>query len=386
VLNLPTLSPAGVVGLSWAAVPAPAGTTIRYVVNINGVPQPSITALTYNYTPILAALQAGLSISVQAVATATATSLTTLGSTISVISNVQTVKATAPLAAGVPPGLAATIAAATGAVTLNWTAVAPATGTTITYLVSVNGAAGVPATRGGALALALGSSYTVSVASVATEFGLSTPSAYSTPITVDLTAAATPNAPATLTVNATTLTWTAPAALAGTGSTNVTYTYNVQKSVDGGVTWTLLTAAPITALTLAAASPVGTNYQYQVQAIATRYGLPASTPSAGKTTVFNTAPAASTTPVATQGAVGSSAITVAWTNPSTNITGWTVTRRVAAGAWLPFTPTTALPLTGGSYSFTDTGLTVGTNYTYRVTATSLGGTTAVATSNQVTAR
>jgi hypothetical protein len=378
----------GRVTLTWTPVVPLAGTTITYIVLGNGMPITTTALTTFNYRPTLAAELAGITYTVETVQTAIrVVNPTMFGSATSLPSNSITLKAVAPAAPAAPAGLTATVAAATGAVTLNWTAVAPVAGTTITYLVSVNGGAGVPATRGAVFPLATGNSYSLQVAAVATSLGLSTQSVLSTPpITVDLTPAATPNAPATLTVNATTLNWTAPTALAGTGSTNVTYTYVVQKSVDVGATWTTLALAPNTARTLAALSPAGTNYQYRVTAQAKRYGLATSAASLPRTTVFNTAPALNSTPVATQGAAGSRAITVAWTNPSVNITGWTVTRRVGAGVWAAFTPTPALPLTGGSYSFTDTGLTAGTNYAYRVTATSLGGTTAVVTSNTVAAR
>lgn len=377
VLAVPTVSATGRVTLTWTAVVPPAGTTISYLVNVNGVPV-ATNRLTYSYRPTLAALQAGLSFSVQAVATAIrGPNPTAYGSTTGPASNVQTVTSTAPAAPAVPAGLTATIAPATGAVTLNWTPVTPAAGTTISYLVSVNNAAGVPMARGALLAVATGASYQVSVAAVATALGLSTASAYSAPITVDLIAAAVPSAPATLTVSATALNWTAPA----TVSANATVTYNVQKSVDAGVTWTTLTVTPITARTLVAASPVGTNYQYRVQAMATRYGLATSAPSAWTTTTFNTAPAASTTPVAAL--VSTRHISVTWTNVSTNITGFTLQRRLGGGAWTTIAPAPTVTQNGTTYSITDVVAAAG-SYTYRLSATSAGGTTAnTAASNAV---
>jgi hypothetical protein len=377
----------GRVTLTWTAVTPLLGTTVAYQVFANGLPIAQTATTTFNYRPTLAAEQAGIIYTVETVQTAIRVANPTMfGSATSLPSNAITLKAIPPAVPAAPAGLAATIAAATGAVTLNWTAVAPAAGTTITYLVSVNTQPGVAATRGAAFALVKGSSYSVQVATVATALGLSTTSAYSAPITVDLTAAPTPNAPATLTVNATTLNWTAPAALPLTGSTNVTYTYAVQKSVDG-VTWTPLTLTPNTARTLAALSPVGTNYQYQVAAQATRYGLGASAASAWKTTTFNTLPIASTTPVATLTVPATRGITVTWTNVSTNITGFTIQRRLGGGAWTTVaTPTTGLAVTkvGTGYSISDTTMTLAGSYTYRLSATSLGGTTAnTAVSNPV---
>jgi hypothetical protein len=379
VLAAPAVATNGRVTLTWNAALATAGVGYSYQVTINNagaITTIATNAANYTYRPAVTQLQAGITYSVQTVATAIrGAGATAFGISTSLASNVQTVKAVQPAAAAVPAGLAATINGTTGAVTLNWTAVTPAAGTTISYLVSVNGAAPVAMTRGAALVLATGASYSVTVQSVATNLGLSTPSLASAPIPVDLTAALVPNAPATLTVNATTLNWTAPAALAGTGSTNVTYTYTLQMSVDGGVTWTpLALPAPGTARTLAALSPVGTNYQYQVAAQATRYGLATSAPSIWKTTGFNTLPVQSSVPTATLLATRS--IGVSWTNVSANITGFTLQRRLGAGAWVS-TPATLANVTiaGTMYSYTDTVAAAG-SYTYRLLATSLGGSTA----------
>ena len=375
VLAVPTVSANGRVRLTWSAVAPAAGTTVSYLVFANGVQlAPVGFGTAYSYVAPLAQLQAGITYTVETVATAIrSANPTAYGSTPSLPSNGVKVGGAAPAAPAVPTGLAATIAAATGAVTLNWTAVAPAAGTTVSYLVSVNGAPGVAMARGAALALTTGASYTVQVAAVATEFGLNAPSAYSPAITVDLTAAAVPSAPATLTVSATTLTWTAPA----TVSTNATVTYNVQRSINGGA-WTSLTATPITARTLAAASPAGSNYQYRVQALATRYGLATSAPSAWTTTVFNTLPVQST--LLTNTLASTRNFAVSWTNPSLNLTAFTIQRRLGAGAWTTIAPTVTPALDGGTaYSFTDVVTAAGT-YSYRVLATSAAGSTAYVTS------
>ena len=366
------------VTVTWQPVAAPAGTTISYIVNINGVPV-TTNQTTYTFRATVAQLSGGtpVNITVQSVARANRVAgQTVFGSTTSAESNTYSLQATGPAAPATPTGLTATISAA-GAVTLNWTAVTPAAGTTITYMVSVNGGTPVAMTRGSAIALATGASYSVTVVARASTLGLFTDSLTPATVTVDLTAAVAPVAPATLTVSATALNWAAATAV----PTNATVTYTVQKSVDNGLTWTTLTATPIAARTLAVLSPVGTNYQYRVAAMATRYGLATSAPSAWRTTNFNTAPAANTTPVATLKATRS--IGVTWTNVSTNITGFTVQRRLAAGTWTTIAPAPTVTATGSSYSITDAVGAAG-SYTYRLLATSAGGSTAnTAASNAV---
>jgi hypothetical protein len=218
------------------------------------------------------------------------------------------------------------------------------------------------------------------VEAVATSLGLSTPSQLSTAITVDLTAAAVPVAPATLTVSATALNWAAATGV----STNATVTYTVQKSVDGGTTWTAVTG-PTAARTFAIASPVGTNYQYRVAAQATRYGLAASalpTLAAGwRTTTFNTLPAQSTALTNALAATPARTFNVGFTNTSTNISGWIIQRGVsttAAGA-VTWTPVAVTPTgVGSAYTFSNTVGAAGF-YRFRVQATSAAGSTAIVT-------
>jgi hypothetical protein len=381
------------VSLSWLPVAPAAGTTVSYIVNVNGVPV-ATNNTTYNFRATVAQLTAAtpVVVTVQTVARAIrGAGQTAFGTSTSVISNAYSPTVVGPTAPITPTGFAATVSAA-GAVTLNWTAVAPAAGTTITYLVSVDGGSPAPAARGVVLtaattpALTLGSSHTVTVVARAATLGLFTDSIVPATTTVDLTAAAVPNAPATVTLNGagTTLTWTAPAALTGTGSTNATYTYTVQMTKDAGATWTTLTGTtPIAARTLTVATPVGANYQFRVAAQATRYVLaPSVLGNWTTTTVLNRAPAASTTPVAAlTGTLRN--LSFSWTNASTNITGFTIQRRSPAGVWSTIVPAPTVTKTGNVYSIVDVVTALG-SYTYRVTATSLGGTTAQATSNAIT--
>jgi titin len=339
---------------------------------------------TYTFRATVAQLSGGtpVNITVQTVARANRVpGQTVFGSTTSVESGPYTLQATGPAAPATPTGLAATISAA-GAVTLNWTAVAPAAGTTITYLVSVDSGTAVAMARGATItpALALGVSHTVTVIARATSLGLSTDSVAAAPVTVDLSA---PVAPATLTVSATALNWAAATVVPA----GATVTYVVQKSVNAGSTWVDIIGSPFTARTAAIASPVGTNYQYRVAAVATPYGSLPTAQSIWRTTTFNTLPAASTRPTAIAGAVGSKQIAVTWTNASNNLTGFTLARRLGGGAWVntPATLATVTKSGTNTYSFTDTVPAAGT-YTYRVLATSAAGNTAnTAASNAVIA-
>jgi hypothetical protein len=370
------------VSLTWNAVTPAAGTTISYIVNVNGTPVPTNNTF-YNYRATTAQLMGGIALNytVQAVARANRVNgQTVFGSSSSIASNIITLNAVAPVTGpATPTGLAATITAATGAVRLNWTAVAPIAGATITYMVSVDGGTPVAMARGATITPALtpGVNHTVSVVARATSLGLFTDSAVPATTTVDLTAAVAPAAPANLRVSATALNWGAPTVV----PTNATVTYTVQQSVDNGATWTTLTAVPTAARTWTVASPVGANYLYRVAALATRYGQPASAPSLWTTTPFNTAPAASTAPtVALTAALRN--LSFSWTNTSTNITGFTIQRRSPAGVWATIAPAPTVTQVGNVYSIADVVAAAG-SYTYRVTATSLGGTTAQATSSAI---
>jgi hypothetical protein len=84
----------------------------------------------------------------------------------------------APAAPATPTNFVATVAANTGAVSLSWAAVAPAAGTTITYVVGINGVK-YPAQTGRTFnpttaQMPPGAVYNVTVEAVATQFGVST--------------------------------------------------------------------------------------------------------------------------------------------------------------------------------------------------------------------
>jgi hypothetical protein len=182
-----------------------------------------------------------------------------------------------------------------------------------------------------------------------------------------------------LAVTATRLTWNAATGV----PVGAVVTYTVERSVDGGATWAAVTGSPFAALTTGLTSPAGTNYQYRVAAIATQFGLP-SAPSGWTTTTFNTAPAASATPVATGTVPATRSITVKWTNASTNVVGFTIQRRRNnAGAWTTLVAPTVTQA-GTTYSITDTSMAAAGSYTYHVLANNAVGSTAyTAASNAI---
>ncbi|MEI8028895.1 MAG: hypothetical protein WCH35_03835, partial [Comamonadaceae bacterium] len=157
-----------------------------------------------------------------------------------------------------------------------------------------------------------------------------------------------------------TFTW-----LAVVGATS----YVVQTSTNGGA----FVRAPQT--TTLAANPViaaGNSYVFQVLAQTTKYGFTTQGVASAPLAVI-TPPAASTLPTAAAaGLLAGSGITVKWTNPSSNISGWNVQRRIGAAA--PVTVPVAVTAGAlGAYSFTDTTAVPGTSYTYHVQAVSTGG-------------
>jgi hypothetical protein len=200
-LATPTLAAAGAgnvrVGLSWTAVPAasiPAGTTISYAVTANGVVLPATNRTTANYALTFAQLQAGVTYSVQAIATAIrVANPTVFGATTAGASNAQTVQVSAPVALTAAPTASAPVAAGGGYTSnLTWPSVTGATGYVIQptlngvaqAAINVTAAAGTTQTR--AVNLVAGNTYTYTVAVV----DLIGTSAASPAVTVNTPAAA----------------------------------------------------------------------------------------------------------------------------------------------------------------------------------------------------
>jgi hypothetical protein len=123
----------------------------------------------------------------------------------------------------------------------------------------------------------------------------------------------------------------------------------------------------------------GTAYTYRVRATNTG-GDSANSATATATTLVN-APAAPSGLTAT--AISATQINLAWTDNSTNETGFKVERCTGTSC----TPTTLITTTvANATSYSDMGLTEGTAYTYRVRATNTGGDSANSATATATTR
>jgi hypothetical protein len=308
------------------------------------------------------------------------------------------------------PPIAPTVAAPVinvlnGNVTLTWGAIAPVAGTTMSYRVNINanGVLSVVPTnlttytfRPTAAQIAAGSSFSFTVQAVetaiagpgATMFG-STVGPASAPVTATLLPATAPAAPSGLT-----------AALASATRATLTWLDNANNETSYLVTTTNTTTSVVTtatvtrtaaqstatgAVTYAAPIVAGNNYSFTVVAQNTKYGVTVQSAAAGPIPLNATIPAAPSGVTATQGAVGSRAVTVTWTDNSGNESGFTVQRAtVTAGVVGAFANvgTVAANVT----TFTNTGLTVGRSYQYQVRANSLAGNSAYVATATVVAR
>ncbi len=279
--------------------------------------------------------------------------------------------------------LAVPTVSTTGRVTLNWTAVpltqvTPSTGITMSYQLFANGVQLAQTNlltfnyRPTLAALALGITYTVKP--VATAIRQANPTAYgstvgpvsnSQPLIVVAPAApATPTATALVAAGnnyTSTLSWATV-----TGATS----YVVQPFA-GGVAQNPINVTAVAGATQTRAVTLvaGNNYTYTVAAV---NFAGTSAPSAAL--AMNTPPARSANFQANLAATRN--IIVDWTNVSTNITGWTIQRRLGT-VWTTITPTVTF-VAPDAYSFNDTSMTAAGTYAYRVMATSAGGNTPTA--------
>ena len=119
-----------------------------------------------------------------------------------------------------------------------------------------------------------------------------------------------------------------------------------------------------------------TVYQYTIYAVNPAGGSAVTGPTTSSTTL-KAAPAAPTNVVATVpvGAAGETSLIVTWSDTGTDWSSFNVVRTpLAGGPSVTFT-NVGLPTTPGSFTYTDTGLSTGTQYAYTVVAINSGGPT-----------
>lgn len=209
-----------------------------------------------------------------------------------------------------------------------------------------------------------GTAYEFQVASV-NAVGASAYSAVAGPITPVAPASAPQNLSAVGGNAQVDLTWMVPASDGGSAITD----YQIQSSLDGGASWTVVADAVSTATSATVTGLVnGTTCTYRVAAI-TSYGLGAwSTPSSPVTPM--TVP---TAPTGLSGVRGNSSVALTWTGPSDNggaviVDSLVEYRLTTSATWSTFAhaPTAASAITV-------TGLTNGAAYEFRVRSVNAAG-------------
>jgi hypothetical protein len=165
------------------------------------------------------------------------------------------------------------------------------------------------------------------------------------------------------------LSWSAPTVYGATISD-----YEIQQSIDGGVTWSAgiaHTASTSTSRTITTLTN-GTSYSYRIAAV-TQWGKGPF--SASVTSVPATVPGA---PTSVTGVRGNQLVDLTWTAPGSNgghaLIDYTIEYRAGAGSWLAFSHSAST-----STSISVTGLTNGTSYTFRVSAVNDMGTSSAST-------
>ncbi|MDT0213272.1 DUF4082 domain-containing protein [Rothia sp. ARF10] len=281
----------------------------------------------------------------------------------------------APAVPNAPGAVSAT--AGNGSAAVSWSAPAdggsPITSYTVTPYVgatpqtptTVSGSP--PATSTTVTGLTNGTAYTFRV-SATNAIGTGPASAASAPVTPTApTAPAAPTGVSATAGNASAqVSWTAPA---NGGSPITSYTVTPYAGPVAQAPVTVSGSPPATSTTVTGLAN-GTAYTFRVSATNAVGTGPASAESAAVTPTGTTVPAAPTAVTAT---AGDGSAVVSWTAPSNGgspVTGYTVTPYAGSTAQAPVTVSGSPPAT----TATVTGLTNGTSYTFRVTATNAVGT------------
>ena len=151
--------------------------------------------------------------------------------------------------------------------------------------------------------------------------------------------------------------------------------FTLQRSSDGGATFTTLSVLGANATTYIDPAPAAPgSYIYRVNA------FNANGTSAWNTSATVTVP---TVPIAPSGIAGTvnagPSITLTWTDNATNESGYTLERSVGGGAFATISSTLPANTTG----YVDTTVALGTSYAYRVRADNVTGSSAWNTSASI---
>jgi N,N-dimethylformamidase beta subunit-like, C-terminal/Fibronectin type III domain len=274
---------------------------------------------------------------------------------------------------GTPTGVSGT--AGNGQVALSWSAPASDGGSAITgYRITpyVSGVAQAPVLTGSTTTsytvtgLTNGTTYTFTVAAI-NAVGTGPESAASAPVTPAGSPATVPGPPTgvagTPGDSQVALSWTAPSANGSPITSYLVTTYT-----GGTARATVSTGSSSTSFTVTGLTN-GTTYTFTVAAV-NGVGIgPDSTPSSAVTPQVQVTP---TAPTAVTGSAGNGSATLSWAAPASSgsspITGYRVTTYVNA------TAQTTVSTGSTATTYTVTGLTNGTTYTFTVAAVNTGGT------------
>ncbi|PRY12163.1 fibronectin type III domain-containing protein [Kineococcus rhizosphaerae] len=373
--------------LSWAPPASDGGSAITgYRVSRNGTDtngtgpwSTTVSAATRSFS--FGALAYGSSY------TFTVAALNAVGTGTSTSAAPVTITRPATTVPGAPTTVSAAQAGTTQTATLSWAPPASDGGSAVTgYQVSRNGTdtngTGPWSTTVSATArtfsfgsLAYGSSYTFTVAALnAVGTGTSTSAA---PVTITRPATTVPGAPTTVsaaqvgTSQSATLSWAPPASDGGSAITG----YRVSRNgtdTNGTGPWSTTVSAATRSFTFGALA-YGSSYTFTVAAI-NAVGTGTSTSPAAVTVKRATVPDA---PTGVSAARGNASASVSWTAPSwpgtSAITGYRIRRYAGTSTTVQATTTVA----ASARSFTATGLTNGTGYSFDVTAVNASGLGAV---------
>lgn len=144
--------------------------------------------------------------------------------------------------------------------------------------------------------------------------------------------------------------------------TNATH-YNIEREIANSQSWTFLPIQYGTNYTDIELTP-GTTYNYRIEACRSGYGCSSKTYLMGVTTVAAT-PAAPTG-LALNGTPTSSSIPLVWTDNATNEDHYYVERKLTTDS--NYSGNILAELSANVTTYTDTGVTAGTTYDYRVKA------------------